>query len=327
VVDPLGHCQKGSKYFPKNTILGRVALPLFLAFDMVDGSSKVSENVSAITWYVMGSNDANALGQYWVSQDYWPEYKTLSYYLQGDGTLDTVPSTNGATSRTYLYDPANPAPTMGGNNLQLPCGPLDQTPVEARGDVMSYTSEPLTVPLALTGPLVVTLFVSSNCTDTDFTAKLTDVYPTGESRIIQDGIVRMRWREYEGPIPMIPGTVYEVTISLWNTSYIYSPGHSLRFSVSSSNYPRYSVNPNNGNRLIVNTTAFIAQNTVYHSSMYPSRIDLPTVLLEQLPEFSPILSPELGGDEEFIRKYVVPLAEQPLSPEHDADAAQAKYFD
>jgi putative CocE/NonD family hydrolase len=179
---------------------------------------------------------------------------------------------------------------MGGNNLEIACGPLDQRPVETRHDVLVFTSAVLTDVLPLTGPLNVMLSVSSNCTDTDFTVKLTDVHPTGVSRLIQDGIIRMRWRNrYESDQPqlMTPGTVYNVEVSLWNTSYIFNPGHRLRVDISSSNQPRFSINPNNGEPLSKNGTGpiLVAQNTVYHSANYPSAIILPVVTMAQLPPF------------------------------------------
>jgi uncharacterized protein len=148
-----------------------------------------------------------------------------SVFLHADGSLSESAPTDPSSSTSFVYDPANPAPTVGGSNLELPCGPLDQRPVESRPDVRTFTTDVLTGPLALTGPVDVTLWVESNCTDTDFTAKLTDVYPTGESRILNDGIVRMRWRDYAEPKPMVPGDVYQVTITLWNVSYIFSEGY------------------------------------------------------------------------------------------------------
>lgn len=141
----------------------------------------------------MGPTDAWARGNYWTTLDDFPVPTYTNYYLgsAGPGTLGTTaPTATGDVS--YLYDPSNPVPTIGGNNLKLHCGPLDQSPVENRTDVIKFETGPLDADLWVTGELQVTLFVSTNATDTDFTAKLTDVYPTGESRLIQDGIKRMR---------------------------------------------------------------------------------------------------------------------------------------
>lgn len=194
------------------------------------------------------------------------------------------------THFNYRYDPADPVPTLGGNNLFESCGPLDQAGLEAtsRGDVLSFTSPKLAAPLAITGPVVATLYVASNCTDTDFTVKLTDVSPDGKSTLLLDGIVRMRWREgptrQTQPIPIIPGQVYAVNVSLWHTSFIWAANHSVRVDVSSSNYPRFSVNPNNGLPVNANGSAFVANNTVLAGGATPSAIILPVVdAATQLP--------------------------------------------
>jgi len=216
------------------------------------------------------------------------------------------PSSSESASATFIYDPHDPVPTNGGNNLEIPCGPLDQRPIENRADVLMYTSAVLTDVVPITGPLNVVLYVSSNATDTDFTVKLTDVHPTGVSRLIQDGIVRMRWRNrYESDQPqlMTPGQIYEVQVSLWNTSYIFNPGHRIRVDISSSNDPRFSVNPNNGLPLSQNATGplLTAANTVYHTPVYASAIILPVVTMAQLPPFHVVSS--------LPKAYATPLME------------------
>eukprot|EP00463_Aulacantha_scolymantha_P006793 TRINITY_DN953_c0_g1_i1.p1 TRINITY_DN953_c0_g1~~TRINITY_DN953_c0_g1_i1.p1 ORF type:complete len:200 (-),score=25.77 TRINITY_DN953_c0_g1_i1:286-885(-) len=152
---------------------------------------------------------------------------------------------------------------------------------------MTFTSDKLTEAMALTGPLIAKLWVSSSCKDTDFTAKLTDVYPNGESHLIQDGMIRMRWRfgtSKPDPQLMEPGVIYEVDVLMWNTSYIFNAGHRLRVSISSSNYPRYSANPNNGLSLLTLGPNITAHNTLYHDASHPSYISLPVVSLSDLPE-------------------------------------------
>jgi putative CocE/NonD family hydrolase len=236
----------------------------------------------------MGPNEPKAAGNYWTSMKQWPTFKPLDYYFQTDGTLSTSNYKTVANS-SFVYDPSNPIPTIGGSNLQLPCGPLDQQKIEApfRKDVLTFTSPVLTQHLPVTGPINAVLFVASNCSDTDFTVKITDVFPSGESRIIQDGAVRMRWRNVRNcniPQTMVPGQIYKAEVSLWNTSYVWNIGHRIRVSISSSNYPRYSVNPNNGLPLIQNGPLYWARNTVVQSEKFPSRITLPVVSFSQLPE-------------------------------------------
>ena len=174
--------------------------------------------------------------------------------------------------------------TVGGS---IPCGPLDQSEVDRRSDVLNFQTEVFPAPLALTGPLFATLFVSSSAVDTDFMVRVSDVYPTGEARLIQDNAVRMRWRAGgSAPQYLKQGEVYEVALNIWNTSFIIAPGHALRVSVSSSNHPRFAVNPQNG--ILMNDPQYpgpnvTATNTLYHSARYPSRITLPVVERSQLP--------------------------------------------
>jgi hypothetical protein len=150
--------------------------------------------------------------------------------------------------------------------------------------------------VALTGPLSVTLFVSSNATDTDFAVTLIDVYPANSSDtknanasiLVADGITRMRWRNAPGvsvPQLLTPGAQYQISVDLWNTSYVFSPGHRIRVHVTSSNYPRFDVNPNNGLPLTQSGPNVTASNTLYTSLAAPSAINLPIVQLSQLPKF------------------------------------------
>jgi putative CocE/NonD family hydrolase len=273
-----------------------------------------------VTFYVMSSNDEAglAVGQYWTTHETFPEPVMTDYYLHGDGTASTDLSDPAAseTSSTFKYDPADPVPTLGGNNLpdsiggSIPCGPWDQSSADAREDVLTFQTKTQGEPLYMTGPMFATLYVSSSAIDTDFMVKISDVYPTGEARIIQDSAVRMRWREgSEDPMYLVPEEVYEVEIGLWNTSYVIAEGHALRFSVSSSNWPRFSVNPNNG--LLLADPQYpgnnvTASNTVFHSSDYQSRVTLPIVQKSQLREVHILKEmqeayPELQ-DERFLER-------------------------
>ena len=188
----------------------------------------------------------------------------------------------------------------GGNNLpdsiggSIPCGPMDQQETDnaLRTDQLLFQTAVLgeDEELALTGPIMATLFVSSDAIDTDFMVKISDVYPTGEVRILQDNAARMRWREGGlEPVYMAKGEVYEVTMNLSNTSYVVAPGHALRIAISSSNFPRFSVNPNNGLLLADPTYPgenVTASNTLFHSAQYPSRVSLPVIADKsaQLPD-------------------------------------------
>jgi len=295
VVDPLGHCQAAANQYPKNLILGRITLPISLAFALFQGTLKdnVPQNANKVTFYVMGANDISAPGNYWTSLPDWPAYKPDPWFMAKGGALLTSPA-NGASAgnATYTFDPKNPVPTVGGNNLEIACGPLDQRSVEqgSRSDVLTFTSDEFKSAYYITGPVHARLFVSTTGVDTDFTAKFTDVYPDGSSHLLGDGIVRMRWRAGERggyePQLVTPNKIYEVNVSLLNTSYVFAPGHKLRVSISSSNYPRFHVNYNNGASVIEqeNTTPVVVQNTLYLSPNYPSALYLPRVDPSQIPE-------------------------------------------
>ena len=159
----------------------------------------------------------------------------------GDGTLSTVPPGDEASDR-FTYDPADPVPTLGGNNLIIDMGVKDQRPVEERPDVLVFETPPLREDVAIAGPVTVKLYISSNCIDTDFTAKLIDVYPPNEdyprgyALNLCDGILRCRYRNSWGQATlMTPGTVYEITIEPFATCNLFKAGHRIRLDVSSSN--------------------------------------------------------------------------------------------
>jgi len=246
--------------------------------------------VSAMTFYVMGPDFnvfPSAVGNYWTSVAKFPTGPNTILYVNTNGALLPSPAM-GSNNVTWRYDPADPVPSHGGNNLFIACGPLDQRPVEQgkRSDVFTFTSAPLNNYVVVLGAMVVNLFVMSDRVDTDFTAKVTDVYPDGTSRLIEDGMVRMKWRNYSPAQNMTPGSIYEINVTLWTTCYVFNAGHSIRIDLSSSNYPRFNANPNNGWPL--NDTGgggpvYVATNTVFFGSNYPSRLILPTVNLMDLP--------------------------------------------
>ena len=196
---------------------------------------------------------------------------------QGDGALASFPPGDEPPDR-YTYDPENPVPTLGGNNLTLPLGVADQRPVEARPDVLVFTSEPLADPLEVTGPITVEVWAASSAPDTDITAKLVDVYPNGYAQNLLDGIIRARYRDSASdPAPIKPGAVCRYTIDLWATSNVFLPGHRLRVEISSSNFPRFDRNLNTGERFGAGTAGLPAQQTVYHQTEMPSAIVLPII--------------------------------------------------
>jgi hypothetical protein len=233
----------------------------------------------------MGSN-------VWREEQAWPLARTqyTQYYLHsrgranslhGDGVLS--PETPGAEQPDrFLYDPRYPVPTRGGPLCcwagALPQGAYDQTVVENREDVLVYTTPPLTEDVEVTGPVLVTLYAASSAVDTDFTAKLVDVHPSGFVQNLTDGIIRARYhRSTARPELIEPGKVYKYTIDLWATSNVFKAGHGIRLEISSSNFPRFDRNPNTGGELATETDMLAAIQTVYHNGTYPSHVTLPII--------------------------------------------------
>jgi uncharacterized protein len=173
-------------------------------------------------------------------------------------------------------------PTRGGSLCcwpgALPQGAYDQTPVETREDVLVYTTPPLREAVEVTGPILVTLYAASSAVDTDFTAKLIDVHPSGFAQNLTDGIVRARYRTSTTQQELIePGKVYAYTIDLWATSNVFKDGHCIRLEISSSNFPRFDRNPNTGGVLAEETEMVPAIQTIYHHGTYPSHVTLPII--------------------------------------------------
>ncbi|MBN1860435.1 MAG: CocE/NonD family hydrolase [Candidatus Thermoplasmatota archaeon] len=275
-----GGTKQGELTYPANSI-DTFSQTLF--WKMVDqytmGIPTDFDATPAVSYYVMGDVDnASAPGNEWRFANGWPLASVeRMWYLQPDGSLQTTMPT-GTMQFTYTYDPDDPVPTLGGGNLLLPAGPFDQRPVENRSDVLIFTSPVLQQPYEATGAITARLFVSSDCPDTDFTVKLTDVYPDGRSMLIIDGILRMRNRNGTDHWElMVPGTIYQVDVDLWSTSYVWNTGHQIRVDISSSNYPRFLNNPNTADGIYQNNTSVISQNVLYVDSLHPSCLILPEI--------------------------------------------------
>jgi putative CocE/NonD family hydrolase len=228
----------------------------------------------SITYYRLGEDD-------WLWADEWPPtgVQYQRFYMHDDGSLNPCRPNYKEDSISYLYDPMNPVLTWGGRNLGLPAGSFDQRPVVlGRDDILSYTTAPLREDTEITGSLKVYLSASSDCLDTDFTAKLIDVYPTGELMLIADGIIRARYRNSMA-IPELmsgnPEDVYEFTINMGDICQVFKEGHSIRVDISSSNFPKHDRNLNTGGELYTETSMQIAENTIHHDKKHSSYIVLP----------------------------------------------------
>jgi predicted acyl esterase len=233
-----------------------------------------------VKYYVMGDpTDQKSPGNEWRTAAGWPvAAKTASYFLQPGGGLSTRLASEQESKTTYAYDPKNPVPTIGGSNLNIKKGPMDQRAVGNRKDLLKFTTAALDSPVEMTGRVVVELWVESDAPDTDFMAKLIDVYPDGSERLVLDSAFRARFREgFNREVFMKKGEVYKLTLDLWSTSIIFNKGHRIAIHVTSSNDPRFDPNPNTGKPLRADAETRVANNTVHHDGAHPSRALLPVI--------------------------------------------------
>jgi putative CocE/NonD family hydrolase len=254
-------------------------------FDLTLKSNTSNLHVEpAVTYYVIGDvNDPKAPGNVWRTAEQWPPVKAnpTSYFFRADRTLSkSEPATTDpvADPLTYIYDPSNPVPTVGGTQLTIPAGPMDQKIVEERPDVLVFTSAPLTNPIEVTGRVRARIWVSADVPDTDFIARLCDVYPDGRSFNLCEGAIRARFRDGRDKETFIePGKPFALEIDLWSTSVIFNTGHRMRLQIASSSAPGYDPNPNTGAGLRANSETHKANIKLYLDSRHPSQLVLPVV--------------------------------------------------
>jgi uncharacterized protein len=228
-------------------------------------------------------------GGRWRSAADWPLPQTrwTPFYLQADRSLAAVPPA-GQAAFAYEFEPRNPAPTLGGaissGEPVMHAGAFDQTALAARPDVLTFATPALDRDLEVTGPVTVRLWVASDAPDTDFTAKLIDLYPPsadfprGFAMNLTEGLLRVRYRDsWERPKPMRPGEVYAITIELFPTANLFCRGHRLRLDISSSNFPHFDVNPNSGEAEGAWQRPRTARNRVFAEPARPSHILLPVI--------------------------------------------------
>lgn len=231
-----------------------------------------------VKYYVMGDvTDPKAPGNEWRTALTWPvPARTTPFYLQAGGKLSEQIQDGGENFLSFQYDPRNPVRTIGGANLLFAKGPMDQRAAGDRKDIIKFSSQPLDAPLEVTGRISVELWASSDCPDTDFIAKLVDVYPDGTERLVQDNGVRARFREgFDHEVFMKKGEVYKFNIDLWSTSIVFNRGHRIAVHVTSSNDPRFDPNPNTGKPMRADNETRVATNSIHLDRAHPSRIILP----------------------------------------------------
>jgi len=269
------------------------------------GVKNAVESLASVRLFVMGTGDGHKdkngrlmHGGYWRSADQWPlaGTKLVSYYFHGDGSLSPTKPAGVSATTTYTFDPRHPVPTIGGgasarlkdgafNQREDPRFPPSQAPwlpLRSRADVVVFQTEPLKEDMTIIGPITVKLYASATTVDADFTAKLVDVYPSsidwpgGFDMNLTDAIVRGRYRATRDHAVMLtPHKVYEFTIEPFPTANVFKKGHRIRVDVSSSNFPRFDVNPNTGEPLGLNRRMITTDITIQHNATYPSHIVLP----------------------------------------------------
>ena len=295
VIAPTAHC--GYEQATEHTLVGELDMGdarldvSQLTYSWFDHFLKGEENhiletQPRIRYFVMGANR-------WERANTWPPEgsQTMTFYLSseghansifGDGVLASAPPSTDETDH-FTYDPANPVLSHSGmlccNDPAFPAGSFDQRQVETRNDILIYTTKPFEKGMEIAGPIAVTLYVSSDAKDTDFTVKLIDVYPNGSAYNLNETIQRMRYRNgYDQPVVwMVPGQVYRVAFQPMQTSDFIAPGHALRVEISSSNFPRFDRNLNTGGNNYSEIREVIAHNCVHHSNAEPSRITVQIV--------------------------------------------------
>ncbi|MEU9330003.1 CocE/NonD family hydrolase [Streptomyces canus] len=250
------------------------------------GDTTALDDVAPVKIFVMGIDQ-------WRDEQEWPlpDTRWTDFHLtsaghantaHGDGVLSTEAPTD-AGHETYLYDPRRPVPSAGGASMPTTpgfCGPVDQRTVAGREDVLCFATPVLDEAVEVTGPISLTLFVSSSAVDTDFTAKLVDVFPDGKAINLCDGILRTRYRGGLATEELMePGTVYEITVDMTATSNVFLPGHRIRVDVSSSNFPRYDRNTNTGGVIAHESEEQMipAVNHIHHGPNHSSRLVLPII--------------------------------------------------
>lgn len=286
VIIPGGHAgfdrKVGQVDFGKDSVLDLDGIGYRWFDHLMKGVDNGVEREKPVRVFVMGRNA-------WRDEDEWPIARALEtrFFLRsagkansvsGDGGLNTAGPDAGAPD-LLLSDPEDPVPTCGGpvlgDTANYPPGPLDQKTVEARSDVLVYTTGVLGRDLEVIGPVALDLYVSSSAVDTDFTGKLVDVGPDGSTRNLTEGILRARYRNsMETAELMVPGRVYRLRIDLWSTANVFLAGHRLRLEVAGSNFPRFDRNPNTGLSPEGPGKGLVARDVIYHDPDHPSALIL-----------------------------------------------------
>jgi putative CocE/NonD family hydrolase len=285
IVNPSDHLNQvvGDRDFGKDAHKDEVGLTIRWLDYVIKGIDNGIKSEPPVKIFVMGINR-------WREEHEWPLARTVftKYYFHSNGSKDgwLNPELPGDEPPTkYIYDPSNPVPTLGGNHSSphipgvIRVGTVDQRPNEGREDVLVFTSSPVKEDTEVTGPIVVKLYAASSAPDTDFIARLIDVYPDGTAYNLTEGIIRARFREsiWDDPKLLVKGKIYEYTIELLPTSNVFLKDHRIRVHITSSNFPFWDRNTNTGHEQGMDAEIQIAEQIIYHNKKYPSHIILPII--------------------------------------------------
>jgi hypothetical protein len=221
----------------------------------------------------------------WMTFGDWPPAPSqTNYFLHADGSLSTKAPKEAAASKAYAFDPKKPVQSIGGANLTFERGPMDQRPIGKRADYLKFETPVLDKDVVIAGPVSMDLWAATDGPDTDFMVKLVDVYPDGYEAIVLDTALRTRYRKGRNPDDiemMTPNAPEKLTLDLWDTAITFEKGHRIAVHVTSSNSPRFDVNPNTGDNPGPNAKTRVAKNTVYMDASKPSAIRLPVIYLPE----------------------------------------------
>ncbi len=276
----IGKMPAGELTFPNATRVPVEYDPLRWFAHHLKGVDNGAEKEPAVAYYVMGDTATpGAPGNEWRFANDWPiPAKETAVYLTGDRRLSLEKPSADVAPQEYTFDPANPCPTLGGHNLTIDRGSMDQRKIEGRDDVLVFSSDVLDKPVEVTGRIFAKIFISSSAADTDLSVRLCDVYPDGRSMLIAEGIQRLRYRKSrEKPEPLTPGQVEEVSIDCWSTSQIFNTGHRVRVTITSSNFPRFDVNPGTAQPWSEAGEKVKQTNRIHCDAEHPSRLVVPVV--------------------------------------------------
>ncbi len=278
MMGPWGHGAIEEVKYPANSVVNVTEEAMRWFEYWLKGVDNGIMREPAVKYYAMGDvSDPKAPGNEWRTAQSWPVASRItSYYLQPDGGLSDKSPTVQESARSYIYDPKNPVPTIGGSNLFIKKGPMDQRATGERKDILKYMTSALDSAVEVTGQIEAEIWAESDAPDTDFMVKLIDVYPDGTERLVLDSAIRARFREgFDREVFMKRGEVYKFKIDLWCTSIVFNRGHRIAVHVTSSNDPRYDPNPNTGRAMRADSETRVATNAIHHDRKHQSRILLP----------------------------------------------------